>query len=105
MPNKCENCEFFKDVFGNYVECVKLHKLVDWWYWNNKEVDDCPLAENLAPQPSDIRPIEGNKEEYEDDIVYINGEPVKMRHKVYRGTFDVSTGIVTVKKFNPTPSD
>jgi hypothetical protein len=32
-----------KDSFGNYVECVLLHRFIDWWYWNNKEVEDCPL--------------------------------------------------------------
>ena len=41
--NNCEHCEFFKDCFGNYVECVKLCRFVDYEYWNNLEVEDCPL--------------------------------------------------------------
>ena len=40
---KCENRKYMKDSFGNYVECVLLHRFIDWWYWNNKEVEDCPL--------------------------------------------------------------
>lgn len=40
---KCEKCKYMKDSFGNYIECVLLHHFIDWWYWNNKEVEDCPL--------------------------------------------------------------
>lgn len=40
---RCEQCEFVKDVFGNYIECVKLHRFIDWWYWHNKTLDDCPI--------------------------------------------------------------
>lgn len=43
MKEWCGKCEHMKDVFGNYVECVLLHKFVDWWYWNNSVPDDCPL--------------------------------------------------------------
>lgn len=41
--NTCEHCEYFKDVFGNFVQCVKTGRFVDYEYWNNMKVDDCPL--------------------------------------------------------------
>ena len=40
---KCEKCEYFKDVFGNFVQCIKTGQFLDWEYWNNKEPEDCPL--------------------------------------------------------------
>lgn len=44
---KCEKCEYFKDVFGNFVQCIKTGRFLDWEYWNNKEPEDCPLKENI----------------------------------------------------------
>ena len=41
--NKCDDCEHLKDVFGNYVQCVKTGRFVDYEYWNNIEPEDCPL--------------------------------------------------------------
>ena len=43
--NTCEHCEFFKDVFGNFVQCVKTGQFVDYEYWNDIEVENCPLKE------------------------------------------------------------
>ena len=40
MTNKCDGCEYFKDVFGNYVQCVKTGRFVDWEYWNNRRETD-----------------------------------------------------------------
>jgi len=39
----CEKCEFAKVVFGDYIECVRLHCLMDWRYWHNEIPDDCPI--------------------------------------------------------------
>ena len=44
---KCEKCKYFKDVFGNFVQCVKIGRFLDWEYWNNIEPDDCPVKENI----------------------------------------------------------
>jgi len=41
--NQCEKCPYLVNVFSNYVECIKLHRFVDWEYWNNYKVEDCPL--------------------------------------------------------------
>ena len=40
---RCEKCEFAKDAFGNFIECVRLHRFIDWWYWNNETPYDCPI--------------------------------------------------------------
>lgn len=48
--NKCEHCEFFVDVFGNFVQCVKTGRFVDYEYWNNIEPEDCPLKEKLPKE-------------------------------------------------------
>ena len=45
MTNKCDGCEYFKNVFGNYVQCVKTGRLVDYEYWNNEHPKDCPKHE------------------------------------------------------------
>ena len=42
MTNKCDGCEYFKDVFGNYVQCVNTGRFVDFEYWNNIHPEDCP---------------------------------------------------------------
>lgn len=39
----CTNCRYLVDFAGNYSECVKLHRFVDWYYWNSLSPDDCPL--------------------------------------------------------------
>ena len=38
----CSNCEYISDFGGNYTECVKLHKFVDWWYWRDDSPEECP---------------------------------------------------------------
>lgn len=43
--NKCDKCKYFRDVFGNFVQCVKTGRFVDYEYWNNIEVEDCPLKD------------------------------------------------------------
>ncbi len=43
--NHCENCKFLKDVFGNFVQCIKTGRFVDYEYWNDVEVEDCPLKD------------------------------------------------------------
>lgn len=40
---KCENCEYLKDVFGNFVQCVKTGRFLNYEYWNNVNPTDCPL--------------------------------------------------------------
>ena len=45
---KCYDCKYLIDVFGNYVECKKsaengTHMFVDWYYWNNESPEKCPL--------------------------------------------------------------
>lgn len=39
----CTNCRYLVDFAGNYAECVKLHRFVDWYYWKSLSPDDCPL--------------------------------------------------------------
>jgi len=41
--NRCGNCKYLVDVFGNFVQCVKTGRFVDYEYWNNIEPEDCPL--------------------------------------------------------------
>ena len=39
---KCTDCEYIADFAGNYVECVRLHTFVDWYWWNSKSPEECP---------------------------------------------------------------
>ena len=39
----CTKCEHTADFSGNYVECVLLHRFVDWYYWKCLSPEDCPL--------------------------------------------------------------
>lgn len=43
--NKCDKCEYFKDVFGNFVQCIKTGRFIDYEYWNNQEPEDCPTKD------------------------------------------------------------
>lgn len=43
--NKCDKCEYFKNIFGNFVQCIKTGRLIDYEYWHNLEPDDCPKKE------------------------------------------------------------
>lgn len=45
MKNQCDKCPYFKDIFGNYVQCVKTGRFIDYEYWHNELPDDCPLPE------------------------------------------------------------
>lgn len=45
INQECRTCKNTADFAGNYVECVMLHKFVDWWYWRGICPDDCPLRE------------------------------------------------------------
>ena len=38
----CVNCEKIADFSGNYVECVLLHRFVDWYYWRDASPEYCP---------------------------------------------------------------
>lgn len=40
--NKCDKCEFLVIVFGNFVQCVKTGRFVDYEYWHSTRPDDCP---------------------------------------------------------------
>lgn len=40
---KCDNCEYLKDVFGNFVQCIKTGRFLNYEYWNNEDPTDCPL--------------------------------------------------------------
>ena len=42
MSNYCDHCEYLKDVFGNYVMCVKTGRFVDYEYYHNIQPEDCP---------------------------------------------------------------
>lgn len=42
MSNQCDKCHYFKDVFGNFVQCVKTGRFVDYEYWHNIHPEDCP---------------------------------------------------------------
>lgn len=48
MRNSCVNCENFKDVFGNFVQCVATGRLIDYEYWNNIQPKDCPKKADEA---------------------------------------------------------
>ena len=39
----CTDCEHLADFAGNYVECVLLHRFIDWYYWKSQAPEDCPL--------------------------------------------------------------
>lgn len=43
--NKCDKCKYFRDVFGNFVQCVKTGRFVDYEYWHNQEPEDCPTKD------------------------------------------------------------
>jgi len=45
---RCEKCEYLKNVFGNFVECVLLHHFVDYEYWNNETPADCPFIRKCS---------------------------------------------------------
>ena len=45
MKNQCDKCPYFKDIFGNYVQCVKTGRFINYEYWHNELPDDCPLPE------------------------------------------------------------
>ena len=46
-PNICENCEYLVDVFGNYVQCIKTGRFVNYEYWHNIQPEDCPKSRQL----------------------------------------------------------
>lgn len=48
--NRCGNCKYLVDVFGNFVQCIKTGRFVDYEYWNNIEVEDCPLKDETAKE-------------------------------------------------------
>lgn len=39
----CEGCESLVDVFGNYVQCIRTGRLVDYEYWHSILPQDCPM--------------------------------------------------------------
>lgn len=46
-------CECLKNVFGNYVQCVKTGRFVDYEYWHDETPDDCPLEAKEKRKDSD----------------------------------------------------
>lgn len=46
-------CEYLKNVFGNYVQCVKTGCFVDYEYWHDETPDDCPLEAKEKRKDSD----------------------------------------------------
>ena len=54
--------------------------------------ESCLVDFEDAPEPSDIRPIEGEK--YFDAVTYMNGEPVVNCHKEYHGSVYEKDGIL-----------
>ena len=48
--NTCDGCKYFKDVFGNYVQCVKTGRFVDYEYWNNEQPEDCPIKDTTEAE-------------------------------------------------------
>lgn len=44
--NKCETCKYIKDVFGNFVQCIKTGRFIDYEYWHNMHPQDCPINKN-----------------------------------------------------------
>ena len=45
MTCKCDKCEYAKDAFGNFIECILLHRFIDYEYWHNETPNDCPKIE------------------------------------------------------------
>ena len=43
--NKCDKCEYFNDVFGNFIQCKKIGRFIDYEYWHNQEPEDCPTKD------------------------------------------------------------
>lgn len=41
--NTCDDCEYFKDVWGNFVQCIKTGRFIDYEYWRNEQPKDCPM--------------------------------------------------------------
>ena len=39
--NRCGQCKYQADFAGNYIECVLLHRFVDYEYWHNEEPEGC----------------------------------------------------------------
>lgn len=39
--NKCDQCKYKADFAGNYIECVLLHRFVDYEYWHNEKPEGC----------------------------------------------------------------
>ena len=50
MSNQCDKCPYFKDIFGNYVQCVLTGRFIDYEYWHNELPDDCPLTKSGVEQ-------------------------------------------------------
>lgn len=45
---ECRTCQFTKDNYGDFLECMKLqkglnHAFVDWYYWRGGCPENCPL--------------------------------------------------------------
>lgn len=38
----CTNCEYTADFAGNYIECIKLHRFIDYYWWRSLSPDYCP---------------------------------------------------------------
>ena len=43
---ECLNCEQLVCVFGNYVQCMKTGRFVDFYYWNGTCDPKCPLLDD-----------------------------------------------------------
>ena len=54
----CEKCQFLKDVFGNYVQCCKTGRFVDYEYWHNEDPHDCPIKSN---KKEEVKPNDFNQ--------------------------------------------
>ena len=50
--NKCDQCKYKADFAGNYIECVLLHRFVDYEYWHNEEPEGCQFK---AKQENNVR--------------------------------------------------
>ena len=55
MPD-CSVCKNTANFAGNYVECVLLHRFVDWWWWRSTCPDDCPLLNNATDAQREATP-------------------------------------------------
>lgn len=67
--NKCDKCSCFKNVFGNFVQCIKTGRLIDWEYWNNIEPEDCPLKEMKTEMICILEAIASDIEEVQEKLV------------------------------------